>query len=489
VIVKHNIKITPSGSQLTIVAKNKAFVTTINKKSAVFMDKKDSEVIEQLISDANLSVDIDATDVQHTSMIQFDATDWDFINMRSEANGMLVNVGDEKITIKKPDTSGDAKLTLKYGDTIIEAEAEIDGRSINGPKTKSWSYTDQKILDGDADVDGLTEQGDLKADDLASKLNIKPIEISNGATLVQQEMVGIANIAKVKGTLSKIRGKITCIGFDGILPGDMLAVDGAGKHFNGNGFVSGVFHDITAGKWQTQIVLGLDNRMYADWYTNNTTKPASGILPGVNGLQVGVVSKIDSDPDGEDRILVKIPIANADEDAVWARVARLDAGKERGSFFLPEENDEVILGFVNDDPRHAVVLGMLNSSKLPAPLKADSKNPEKGFITREKIKLIFNDDKKIVTIETPGGNKIEINDDKKSITLTDQNSNKIEMSDKGISMESQKDIKLKASGDIKMEGNNVEIKAQANFKAEGTAGTSIKSSAITEVKGSMVNIN
>ena len=71
----------------------------------------------------------------------------------------------------------------------------------------------------------------------------------------------------------------------------------------------------------------------------------------------------------------------------------------------------------------------------------------------------------------------------------DQNGNKVTLDDGGITLESAKDLTLKASGDVKLEGNNVECKAQANFKAEGQAGVDVKSSGTLTVKGSLVQIN
>jgi uncharacterized protein involved in type VI secretion and phage assembly len=60
--------------------------------------------------------------------------------------------------------------------------------------------------------------------------------------------------------------------------------------------------------------------------------PGSGIIPSISGLHIGKVSQLESDPDGEDRILVQIPIINNEEEGIWARVATLDAGENRGSF-------------------------------------------------------------------------------------------------------------------------------------------------------------
>jgi uncharacterized protein involved in type VI secretion and phage assembly len=201
------------------------------------------------------------------------------------------------------------------------------------------------------------------------------------------------------------------------------------------------------------------------------------------------VTQLENDPDGEDRILVKIPVINNDEDGIWCRVSTLDAGNKRGTYFRPEIDDEVIVGFINNDPRHAVVLGMLNSSAKPAPITAADANHEKGYVSRSEMKMIFNDDKKSFSLETPAGNKFLITEDEKKIYLEDQHGNKITMNEDGIKMESIKDIILKAKNDINAEGVNINVKASAQAKVEGSGGAEISSGGSTKVKGSIVSIN
>jgi phage gp45-like len=105
------------------------------------------------------------------------------------------------------------------------------------------------------------------------------------------------------------------------------------------------------------------------------------------------------------------------------------------------------------------------------------------------MKWQMDDDKKEMLFDTPAGNKVLISEDKKGITLEDQNGNKIVMDDNGIEITSSKDFKVKASGDLKLEGTNAEIKANSQYKASGGSGAELSSSAVTNVKGSMVNIN
>ena len=252
--------------------------------------------------------------------------------------------------------------------------------------------------------------------------------------------------------------------------------------------MTGIRHQYENGDWQTNLQFGINPEWFAERF--NVQQPLAGaMMPAIEGLQIGIVTKLEDDPDGENRIMVRIPVIHASDEGAWCRVSSLDAGKERGMFFLPEIGDEVIVGFINNDPRHGVVLGMVNSSSKPAPLTASDDNHEKGYQSRSKMKLMFNDDKKIINIETPGGHKVQIDEDAKKIHLEDMNGNKITMNEDGISIESGKEIKIKAGTDMKLESNNMNLKGSAQTKVEGSSGAEFSSGGTTNIKGSMVNIN
>ncbi len=122
-------------------------------------------------------------------------------------------------------------------------------------------------------------------------------------------------------------------------------------------------------------------------------------------------------------------------------------------------------------------------------MAATDDNHEKGFVTRSEMKLVFNDDVKSVVLETPAGKKITIDEGAGVIQIEDENSNKITLDSGGMVLESASDISVKATGDLTLEGANVTIKASAQFKAEGSAGSEVSSGATTTIKGSMVQIN
>jgi uncharacterized protein involved in type VI secretion and phage assembly len=204
---------------------------------------------------------------------------------------------------------------------------------------------------------------------------------------------------------------------------------------------------------------------------------------------VGVVVS-NEDPDGEHRVRVRMPLVSADADGAWARVASPDAGAERGFFFRPEVGDEVMLGFVNDDPRQPVILGMLHSSAKAPPYEASDDNHEKGYQSRAKMKLYLNDEKKVIKLETPAGNTITLSEDEKAVTIADQNGNSIAMTTDGITIESAKALTLKAGTEVKLEsGTAFSAKGGTELKLEGTSGAELSSTAVTKVKGSLLQLN
>ncbi len=497
IIIKHSIKIKENdGSFLFIECRDETVKATIGRKNKYFEDKKDSDIIKSVLDNYGVSADVTATSLVHKELIQFYCTDWDFVLSRAEANGMLVLVNDGKVKIAGPQLET-PKFSLTYGSTLYEFEAEIDARyQFSSVNSSSWDYKNQAIIEKTGKAPSPNGIGNLSESKLSEVIGLSDFELRHGGKVIDQELQAWADAQRTKSSLAKVIGRAKIEGIASIAPGDTVEFQGVGNRFNGKGYITGVRQEMMEGSWYTHIQFGKTPEWF---YKENDTmdKSASGLLPGINGLQIGVVKKLEGDPDGEDRIQVMLPLVDEASNGIWTRIASLDAGKERGYVFRPEIGDEVIVGFVNDDPRDAIVLGMLHSSKLPAPVPPADDNNEKGLVSRSKMRHWLDDDKIIMTFDTPAGNKIEISEDAKSITIEDQNGNKIVLNDSGIEINSAKDIKMEATGkieikagqDCKIEGMNVEAKANAEFKADGAAGAKLTSSAIAEVKGSLVKIN
>jgi Rhs element Vgr protein len=495
-IIRHSIKVRHSGSELIVECRDEAVKMTRGVKSRYFIEMKDSEIMEQLIGQYGLQKDIEATLPRLKELVQYDSTDWDFMLCRAEANGAVVMVEDGKIKIAKPAVGADPIVTLTFGSTLKEFDAEIDARIQNkGIKASSWNSSDQEVLEASAAEPATTNNGNLSPAELAGVIGGDELKIRHGGKLGEPELQAWANGRLLRERLAKIRGRARFQGLATVLPGKIVEITGVGERFEGKIYVSGVRHNLSGGNWETDAQLGLSPELFSNTY-NLRPMPASGLLPAVSGLQSGIVTALQNDPEGEDRIKVRLPMVSAADEGIWARISTLDAGNQRGTYFRPEIGDEVIVGFLNDDPRHPVVLGMCHSSANPAPEHAQDNNHRKGYVSREKMKFTFDDENKIITLETPAGNKIVLSEDAKGITFEDQNGNKITMDDKGITIVSVKDLVMKAAADVKTEGVNNTIKATASFKAEGSASaelsgatTTIQGSASAIIKGGMVQIN
>ncbi|MBL7731672.1 MAG: type VI secretion system tip protein VgrG [Chitinophagaceae bacterium] len=490
VIIKQNIRLkNGKDSFLVVECKDKSYPMTLVRKSAYFAESKDSDAIETIVGNYGLQKDITATTVTHKQLVQSFCTDWDFMISRSELNGMVVLCDNGKVIIKKPEVASSATATCTFGTDVLNFDAQFDATHQYQTITcKAWSFADQEITDADNEPVSITEAGDITSATLAGKVNGTTAEYVHSGKLTQDELKSWATAQQTKNILSKTRGLITCKGKFEAKPTETLELVGFGNHYNGKHFISAVRHELKDSLWETSIQFGWWPELFTEQYTVNQP-PAAGVIAAVPGLQIGVVTALEGDPESEFRIQVRFPLMDNQAEGIWARVALLDAGKERGSYFMPEVDDEVIVGFINADPRDAIILGMVNSSSKPAPFTPSDDNDEKGFVTRSKMKLVFNDKKPSVTIETPGGRMLILDDDAGKITIKDKKKNTIEMSDDGILIDSSKDIILKAKKDIKGDGVNVEIKASGNFKGEGSGGAKLSSSGTTEVKGSFVNIN
>jgi len=489
IIVKHKLRTRQGSARLYLECRDEAFKMTIGRKSRYFEEVTDSDVIETIIGEYGLSKKIESTEVQHQELVQYEATDWDFILSRADANGKICLVDDGRLIVKKPDLGQSPELTIQYGATVLELDTEMDARlQYEGVTAKSWGFADQEILEADGQAPNFEEAGNLSGSDLSSELGQPTIEMHHSGHLTSEELQAWADAKYLRSRLAKIRGRVRIEGYPDIKPGQLIKLEGVGDRFTGELFISGVSHKIQSGLWSTNLQFGLREEWFAEQF-DISVRPASSLLPAINGLQTGVVTTLEGDPEGEERIKVRLPIIDPNGEGAWARLACLDAGDGRGAFFRPEIGDEVIVGFVNDDPRDAVVLGMLHSSAKPVPEGISDDNHKKGYLSREQLKLEFDDEKKAITIETPGGNSLVLDDDSGGITIKDQNGNKIVMDSSGITIESASALTVKAAQDGTIEALNLTATAQIGLKVEGSATAELSAGGSTTIKGGIVQIN
>lgn len=496
------------GSVFEISCRDKAILMTEARKNTYYSKVKDSDIISALIGNqSGLSSDVDSTAFEHALLVQYDTTDWDFMMIRADVNGLVVSVNQGKVKVKKPDTSSSPVLLLTYGVDIISFEADLNAvDQVTGVAAYSWDAATQKIVTGSGSEPSSASIGNLNGKKLGSDLGVEKETLTTSAQVDASLLKSWADAKLLKTRLASLTGSATFLGSPLVQPNSIIEISGVGDRFSGNAFVSAVTHLIYEGKWTSEIRFGIEDEWFAS-KPNVNPMPASGLSTLIGGLMIGKVKKLDADPKNENRIQVTLPMMQDDTNAIWARMASYYSTNKKGNFFIPEIDDEVVLGFLNNDPNYPIVLGSLYSSKNPPPYDMSADNFIKAIVTKSECKIEFDDDKKVINIQTPGRNKITFSDEEKTITLSDQNgnsmktssegisiedknSNKITMSASGIEISSNSNIKISSSGgDVKVSGLNVTTSAEIAMKSTGNASAEFSASGQTTIKGAIVMIN
>lgn len=508
VITKHSVKIMgPDQARLVVECKDPAIAMTVARKNANFFNKSDKDVFQALIGEytalrAKISFD---SATKHTSLVQFNVSDWDFMITRAEANGLLVSVDAGVVNIAAPSAAKEAALKVTYGIDLIDFSADLDARYQYSSVTAcGWDLASQQIQEGSASTQALTKQGNIDGSTLADVLGVTDYRLQSGAPQDVGFLTTWAKAQQTKSELARIRGHVSFQGSHLAKVAELIELAGVGERFNGRAFISSVCHTFEDGNWVTRVEFGLSPNWFSE--VNQLAAPqAAGLAPGIGGLHIGLVTQLKDDPESQYKIKVSIPEMAAAEGGFWARLSHFYGSNGVGAFFIPEIGDEVVLGFFNDDPAHPVVLGSLYSSKNLSPYELTAENNTKALVTRSKMKIEFDEKKKFIRLLTPGNNIITISDDDKAITLEDQNQNKLTLDSNGITLDSPKDIKLSAKGkitlnavnnieatanaDIKHTGLNISHTANLGFTAKASATAEVSASGTTTVKGSLVMIN
>lgn len=513
IIIKQRVKQTAEGNtQLCLELKDMAVRLTAQRKNKLFKDKTDVEILKEILNEytkpsggikkVTVPAGTDTSRVQkHREMVQYFVSDWDFMVSRADAIGRLVYVENGEVKIAEPDYNQQPLTELGFGGNMYQFDLEVTAVGQYEKVTaRSFDPSDRKVVSEEVGNAISTGQGSLSDSDLAKVLGVDNFPMEHAGNLGDPELKAWAYSKLMRSKLDRIKGTIKIDGWAKVKPGMLVDMTKISNKFNGIAFVSGVMNQFTTDSgWYTELQIGFDQEWFSEQYENIVQKPASGLVPSVNGLVIGNVVSVDNEAENDTNYWVKvlIPLLNDSEEGVWARVSGVGLGEKKGVYFKPEVGDDVVLGFLNDDPRQPVVLGTLYSHLAPPEktTEADENDQKiKGFFARNDFSVYFDETTDTVTIETPKEQKILISDKEDSstayISLEDANGNKITMDKDGITIYSEKDLTFEAKKNITLKGVNVTNTCSGSFEATGRSGAKLEASGgNTEVKGTLVMIN
>jgi uncharacterized protein involved in type VI secretion and phage assembly len=216
------------------------------------------------------------------------------------------------------------------------------------------------------------------------------------------------------------------------------------------------------------------------------------------GVVIGVVTN-NEDPDNMHRVKVRFPWLSDDVESNWARVAAPMAGKDRGTYFLPEVDDEVLIAFEHGQVDHPYVIGSLWNGKDEAhESNSDGENNNRTMKSRSGHVLRFHDKSGSEKIEiiSQSGHQLRLDDKSgnETIEIIDKSgSNKIiiDTANNSITIEAKSDITIKSStGKLTMQAaSGIEMKSQAGISVQAASSMDLKAGAQVTVKGAMIQLN
>jgi phage protein D/phage baseplate assembly protein gpV len=475
----------------------------LGRQRRVFLQVKDSDIARQLAGEAGLSADVDDTPEVYEHVIQSNLTNWEFLQERARRVGYDCYVKDDKLHFKRLDTSGSAAVEFQWGDNLSRFIPRLStSGQVTEVEVRGWDPTTKSEIVGtanprteaqpDVGVGGVGGDVTESAFGTGAKMVVvdRPVHSEGEADKMAQAIAD-----DLGGAFVRADGEAE--GNPLLRAGQKVTISNLGNRFSGDYYVTRATHYYTGGEG------------YKVRFSVTGRRPLSigSVLAGRPGLpdarMPGVVTAIVTniqDPDNQGRVKVKFPWFSDDIESTWARVSVPMAGAERGIFYLPEVDDEVLVAFEHNDINFPYLLGALWNGQ-DAPPEADSGDvigsggqvQQRVFKTRDGHLIVFED--------SPGG--------KPGIRVIDKTGNNqvlIDSTENKITLEAAGDIILQATGKVMITGDTgVEIESGTSFKAssgtdlsieastsatlKGSASVDVQASGQVNVKGSMVNLN
>jgi phage protein D/phage baseplate assembly protein gpV len=496
------------GAVLLIRGYDKSHRLYHGKKTRVFSQMTDSDIVQKVSRECGLTAKVDATTQVHEQVFQVAQSDIDFLQARAAHVGYFVYVENGVLNFQR-EPSKSQRLTLDWGDNLIELKACLTtAEQVNEVEVHGWDPIQKLAIIGKSSAPQNTPKikGESHGGNLTKKaFGIKGEEVVNNDSIwTQAEADALAESILNERGHAFFEAEGTCWGDPRINAGAEVEIKGVGKRFSNRYRVTRAIHRYDYSGYLTQFeISGYRANTIGQLLAANDNTPRYDVV-------VGIVTNV-NDPNGLARVKVKFPTISENLESNWARLVNPMAGPGRGFEFIPEVNDEVLVAFENGDINKPYVLGSLWNGKDKPPEESGTIVASNGKVQKciihsrsgHRITIDDSDGKeKISIVDKTGKNSIEINSNGNQIAMKTEGD--IQMEAKGkvtikgsdIMMEAKSGARVKgasvdldASGKAKVNGSGVDIKASGEMNLEGSAKASVKGGAMLEIKGAVVKIN
>jgi phage protein D/phage baseplate assembly protein gpV len=492
--------------ELIVIAHDFSHRMARGSKVTTYQKMTYSDMVTQVARKNGLTPSVDATSETFDYTLQVDS-DLGFVTELANRLGYDWWVDAEKnFNFKKPKAGPTVKLTRN---DLRSFSVKATGHRSDSYKVVGWDKTQQAAATGTKQFSAAELRPESP---IASKVSSTPFgtaELLSADMGVEtmEEATALATALQTKGAGGSVTAKGVAYGNADIRLGGKVDVDGFGP-LSGKYYVTEVEHVYNPHGMTTRFTAGDRNpTSLVDVLTGPRGGANTSILQ--SNLVVGVVTSL-NDPDKKNRIRVKFPGLSDKDESAWARIVALGGGEQRGMVFIPEVEDEVLVGFENGDVRQPVVLGgLFSSGDTPTWDVVNGKvstrriNSRLGHYmelgdgeqpTGQHILLMLDGEKHKLRL---GADRFDIEMPQGKPALIKIGNTKIEVADNGDMTFEAPNIFLKAKLNVTIEANAIGIKGKSQTNIEATrevaisaAQVGIEAKALATIKGNAgVQIN
>ncbi len=465
-------------------------------KTKAWINVKDSDIAQQIASSVGLTPEVDSTTEVYKHVFQYAQTDFEFLTERAERIGYIVYTENGKLKFIKPTKPAGADKTLEWNKELISFRPRLTlSEQVDTVTVKGWDPQKKEAITGQAsssDVNPATGNGGWggatakQAISAATNVTVRKwVQTQADATTIAQGLLNNAN-----GGFIEAEGEAE--GVPTLHAGMVVEIKGVGTKFSGKYKVTTVRHEYRTGTYHTSFTV---EGSRPDLLSYLVEAPDARDLPW-GGVVTAIVTNNNFTEADYGYVKLKYPWLDDAQESYWARIALPGGGAERGIYFMPEINDEVLVAFEHGDFNRPYILGGLYNGK-DAPAAAIGEVIESGAVKTRIIKtrtghtVTFVDD-------SSGNGTIEIKDAEGNTRLLFDGTNQ------KITMESKGEIEIHATGNLTLKSDaNIDINATSNvtikgvqISAQGSAQAELKSPQTTvegsgqvTVKGAMAEVN
>lgn len=433
---------------LTIRAFDQLHRLTRGRFARSFQNVTDTDLVKHIAGEVGLSVTAKETSYVHPYVFQANESNLAFLRKRAAAIGFLLYV-QRGILFFHPFEEQAPDLKLKWSDDLIEFRPRLTTlKQVSKVIVRGWNPQEKHEIVGQASSSqsspsiGIQKNGGALASDsfqLEAPLLITDIPVRN-----QSKAQSLAESEADRHESLFIEAEGKCIGNPKLIAGTTLDIQAVGNRFSGTYFTTSTSHYFS--EQESYITRFNVTGHHTDTLLRylEREKPSTRL----SSCAIGVVTDIE-DPEKLGRIKVKFPWLAPQHNSNWARVASVGGGSQRGIQWLPEVNDEVLVGFELGDIHHPYIIsGLWNHKDEP---------PGKEVVDQGLVK------KRLMVSRTGHTIILDDSEDRGAITIKDRNQNEITISTNtdNLLIKVKGDINIEAGGAISMTANStIKLKAQ-----------------------------